>query len=85
MFQNLSLLFTLIFLDYILNVVSLKLVNTTEGGAICFARVSFIFVSPQHDVYPASKVLSYFFSARRRETLHNLCIFFVEPTIQKPG
>jgi hypothetical protein len=38
--------------------------------------------------YPASKVLSYFFSARHgeaRETLQNLCIFFVEPTIQKLG
>jgi hypothetical protein len=39
-------------------------------------------------LYPASKVLSYFFSARHREareTLQNLCIFFVEPTIQKLG
>jgi hypothetical protein len=38
--------------------------------------------------YPASKVLSYFFSAghgEARETLQNLCIFFVEPTIQKLG
>ena len=36
--------------------------------------------------YPASKVLSYFFSARHgeaRKSLQNLCIFFVEPTIQK--
>ena len=42
----------------------------------------------QGDSYPASKVLSYFFSARHgeaRETLQNLCIFFVEPTIQKLG
>jgi hypothetical protein len=40
------------------------------------------------NAYPASKVLSYFFSARHgeaRETLQNLCIFFVEPTIQTRG
>jgi hypothetical protein len=39
-------------------------------------------------IYTASKVLSYFFSARHgeaRETLQNLCTFFVEPTIQKLG
>jgi hypothetical protein len=38
--------------------------------------------------HPTSKVLSYFFSARHgeaREILQNLCIFFVEPTIQKRG
>jgi hypothetical protein len=38
--------------------------------------------------YPAGKVLSYFFSAwhgEGRETLQNLYIFFVEPTIQKLG
>jgi hypothetical protein len=38
--------------------------------------------------YPASKVLSYFFSARHgeaRETLQNVGIFFVEPTIEKLG
>jgi iron-sulfur cluster repair protein YtfE (RIC family) len=46
-------------------------------------------VSYKHlPTYPASKVLSYFFSARHgeaRETLQNLCILFVEPTIQKLG
>jgi hypothetical protein len=41
-----------------------------------------------HISYPASKALSYFSSAwhrEARETLQNLCIFFVEPTIQKLG
>ena len=40
------------------------------------------------EFYPASRVLSYFFSTwhgEARETLQNLCIFFVEPTIQKLG
>jgi hypothetical protein len=54
----------------------------------CIAGFCYCLHFTQVQLYPASKVLSYFFSARHgeaRETLQNLCILFVEPTIQKLG
>ena len=76
-----------------------KLFSVHSGGKQCafmslrrFLQPEIIPIAhwhcPHGRLYPASKVLSYFFSARHgeaRETLQNLCIFFVEPTIQKLG
>ena len=70
MFQNISWLVSLIFLDYILKVVSFKPADTAP---YCFSRVPhFVFVFPQHDVVTFKLKYDFFHIQRYDVTLLNI-------------